>query len=97
MWSEPVAFRHRLPSEASCQTGMLNGRCRGLDNAGKTTIVKRINGEDISTVSPTLGFNIKTMEYNGCFFPHTTCWGLCSEEPGKLTSIGRAQGSGVCH
>lgn len=37
----------------------------GLDNAGKTTIVKRINGEDISTVSPTLGFNIKTMEYNG--------------------------------
>lgn len=41
-------------------------RRSGLDNAGKTTIVKRINGEDISTVSPTLGFNIKTMEYNGC-------------------------------
>lgn len=40
-------------------------RRSGLDNAGKTTIVKRINGEDISTVSPTLGFNIKTMEYNG--------------------------------
>jgi ADP-ribosylation factor family len=39
--------------------------CSGLDNAGKTTIVKRINGEDISTVSPTLGFNIKTMEHNG--------------------------------
>ena len=36
---------------------------RGLDNAGKTTVVKRINGEDISTVSPTLGFNIKTMQY----------------------------------
>ena len=35
----------------------------GLDNAGKTTIVKRINGEDISTISPTLGFNIKTMQY----------------------------------
>ncbi|GJJ07758.1 ADP-ribosylation factor-like protein 2 [Clathrus columnatus] len=32
----------------------------GLDNAGKTTIVKKINGEDILTVSPTLGFNIKT-------------------------------------
>ncbi|KAF8509434.1 ADP-ribosylation factor family-domain-containing protein [Hysterangium stoloniferum] len=32
----------------------------GLDNAGKTTIVKRINGEDVLSVSPTLGFNIKT-------------------------------------
>jgi len=32
----------------------------GLDNAGKTTIVKRLNGDDISTVSPTLGFEIKT-------------------------------------
>lgn len=44
--------------------------CSGLDNAGKTTIVKRINGEDITTVSPTLGFNIKTMEYNGCVIMH---------------------------
>ncbi|KAG7096503.1 ADP-ribosylation factor-like protein 2 [Marasmius oreades] len=32
----------------------------GLDNAGKTTILKKLNGEDISSVSPTLGFNIKT-------------------------------------
>ncbi|KAG8749922.1 ADP-ribosylation factor-like protein 2 [Serendipita sp. 396] len=32
----------------------------GLDNAGKTTIVKKLNNEDVSTVSPTLGFNIKT-------------------------------------
>ncbi|KAI0077342.1 ARF/SAR superfamily [Panus rudis PR-1116 ss-1] len=32
----------------------------GLDNAGKTTILKKINGEDISGISPTLGFNIKT-------------------------------------
>ncbi|EFN54547.1 hypothetical protein CHLNCDRAFT_24653 [Chlorella variabilis] len=37
----------------------------GLDNAGKTTIVKRISGEDASTVSPTLGFNIKTLEFGG--------------------------------
>jgi len=35
----------------------------GLDNAGKTTIVKRLNGEDITTISPTLGFNIKTMQF----------------------------------
>lgn len=38
---------------------------RGLDNAGKTTILKRFNGEPIDTISPTLGFNIKTLEYNG--------------------------------
>nr|QXF29022.1 Arl2 [Vischeria sp. CAUP Q 202] len=37
----------------------------GLDNAGKTTILKKFNGEDINTISPTLGFNIKTLEYRG--------------------------------
>ncbi|KAJ3276991.1 ADP-ribosylation factor-like protein 2 [Terramyces sp. JEL0728] len=37
----------------------------GLDNAGKTTILKRINGEDITQISPTLGFNIKTLEHKG--------------------------------
>ncbi|KAL3271434.1 hypothetical protein HHI36_021920 [Cryptolaemus montrouzieri] len=35
----------------------------GLDNAGKTTILKRFNGEPIDTISPTLGFNIKTLEH----------------------------------
>lgn len=35
----------------------------GLDNAGKTTVLKRINGEPVDTISPTLGFNIKTFEY----------------------------------
>jgi len=38
---------------------------RGLDNAGKTTIVKKFNGEDIDTISPTLGFAIKTLEHRG--------------------------------
>ncbi|XP_050972078.1 ADP-ribosylation factor-like protein 2 [Labeo rohita] len=37
----------------------------GLDNAGKTTILKKFNGEDVSTISPTLGFNIKTLEHRG--------------------------------
>jgi ADP-ribosylation factor-like protein 2 len=37
----------------------------GLDNAGKTTIVKHIMGEDVNTVSPTLGFIIKTIDYKG--------------------------------
>lgn len=36
----------------------------GLDNAGKTTIVKRLNNEDISNTSPTLGFQIKSLAYN---------------------------------
>ena len=40
---------------------MLRGR--GLDNAGKTTIVKKFNGEDIDTISPTLGFDIKTLTH----------------------------------
>ncbi|XP_010548333.1 PREDICTED: ADP-ribosylation factor-like protein 2 isoform X2 [Tarenaya hassleriana] len=35
----------------------------GLDNSGKTTIVLKINGEDTSVISPTLGFNIKTISY----------------------------------
>ncbi|EAZ51311.1 ADP-ribosylation factor-like protein 2 (ARL2), partial [Cryptosporidium parvum Iowa II] len=33
----------------------------GLDNAGKTTVVRKFAGEDISTIQPTLGFNIKTL------------------------------------
>jgi len=27
--------------------------------------VKKFNGEDVNTISPTLGFNIKTLEYKG--------------------------------
>ena len=38
---------------------------RGLDNAGKTTIVKRIMNEDVNSVSPTLGFIIKTIDFEG--------------------------------
>ncbi|CAL8077869.1 unnamed protein product [Calicophoron daubneyi] len=37
----------------------------GLDNAGKTTIVKKFNGEDINSISPTLGFSIQTLEHMG--------------------------------
>jgi len=42
---------------------------RGLDNAGKTTIVKKIMNEDVNSVSPTLGFIIKTIEYDGYEMP----------------------------
>ncbi|CAI5946018.1 unnamed protein product [Closterium sp. NIES-64] len=37
----------------------------GLDNAGKTTIVMRFNGQDTSQVGPTLGFSITTLRYKG--------------------------------
>ncbi|KAI4174058.1 MAG: hypothetical protein LQ343_002622 [Gyalolechia ehrenbergii] len=39
----------------------------GLDNAGKTTIVKKLMNEDVNTVSPTLGFIIRTIDYGEYF------------------------------
>ena len=33
----------------------------GLDNSGKTTILKALSEEDISTIMPTQGFNIKSL------------------------------------
>jgi hypothetical protein len=40
-------------------------RRSGLDNAGKTTVLKKLNNEDIGGISPTLGFNIKTFVHHG--------------------------------
>ena len=37
----------------------------GLDNAGKTTVLRRLCGEDITTVEPTLGFDIKSLDHAG--------------------------------
>lgn len=31
----------------------------GLDNAGKTTILKKLSDEEISNITPTEGFNVK--------------------------------------
>mmetsp|Transcript_30078 Transcript_30078/g.49934 ORF Transcript_30078/g.49934 Transcript_30078/m.49934 type:complete len:188 (-) Transcript_30078:279-842(-) len=36
----------------------------GLDNAGKTTIVKRCCGQPLDDIEPTLGFSIQTLEYD---------------------------------
>ena len=33
----------------------------GLDNAGKTTILRGLSNEDISKITPTHGFNIKNL------------------------------------
>ncbi|KAI5959555.1 uncharacterized protein KGF55_005199 [Candida pseudojiufengensis] len=35
----------------------------GLDNSGKTTIIKKILNKDINKISPTMGFEINTIEY----------------------------------
>ena len=43
----------------------------GLDNAGKTTVLKKFNGSDISTIEPTLGFDIKTLDHRGY---RLNCW-----------------------
>mmetsp|Transcript_76531 Transcript_76531/g.236984 ORF Transcript_76531/g.236984 Transcript_76531/m.236984 type:complete len:182 (-) Transcript_76531:113-658(-) len=37
----------------------------GLDNAGKTTILKKMSEEDISHIMPTQGFNIKSLMQDG--------------------------------
>lgn len=37
----------------------------GLDNAGKTTILKKLSDEDISHIQPTQGFNIKSLLHDG--------------------------------
>merc|ERR1712159_421979 len=37
----------------------------GLDNSGKTSILKRLSDEDISTIMPTQGFNIKSLMHEG--------------------------------
>lgn len=37
----------------------------GLDNAGKTSILKRLAGDEITETKPTQGFNIKTVSKEG--------------------------------
>lgn len=37
----------------------------GLDNAGKTTLLKQLASEDVNQVTPTAGFNIKSVLSNG--------------------------------
>ena len=54
----------------------------GLDNAGKTTILKKLSDEDITHIMPTQGFNIKSLVQDG--FKLNVCLGiskLCEATP----------------
>lgn len=37
----------------------------GLDNSGKTTILKKLSSEEIKEIKPTQGFNIKSVTQDG--------------------------------
>ena len=37
----------------------------GLDNAGKTTVLKKLSEEDITHIMPTQGSNIKSLVHDG--------------------------------
>uniref|UniRef100_M1CMH0 ADP-ribosylation factor 1 n=1 Tax=Solanum tuberosum TaxID=4113 RepID=M1CMH0_SOLTU len=56
----------------------------GLDNAGKTTILYRLQmGEVVSTI-PTIGFNVETVQYNNIKFQ---VWDL-GPEGGRVPKLG---------
>ncbi|XP_063232942.1 ADP-ribosylation factor-like protein 3 [Bacillus rossius redtenbacheri] len=49
----------------SCPDRELRLLLVGLDNAGKTTLLKSLASEDVSHVTPTQGFNIKSVQSEG--------------------------------
>ncbi|XP_014290025.1 ADP-ribosylation factor-like protein 3 isoform X2 [Halyomorpha halys] len=53
-----LAILRRLKSSPEKELRIL---LLGLDNAGKTTLMKKLSGEDVTHVTPTQGFNIKTI------------------------------------
>jgi signal recognition particle receptor subunit beta len=55
----------------------------GLDNSGKTTILKALSEEDISTIMPTQGFNIKALVSYCCqLYKHHLLTVACTEREG---------------
>lgn len=38
----------------------------GLDNSGKTTVLKQLGGEDANQVAPTHGFEVKSLQKEHC-------------------------------
>uniref|UniRef100_A0A8C4SXK3 ADP ribosylation factor like GTPase 3, like 2 n=1 Tax=Erpetoichthys calabaricus TaxID=27687 RepID=A0A8C4SXK3_ERPCA len=58
--SSPPFSMHLRTTEQELQIVLL-----GLDNAGKTTLLRKLASEDVSTITPTQGFNIKSVASNG--------------------------------
>ena len=56
----------------------------GLDNAGKTTILYKLQMGEVVTTVPTIGFNVETLEYKSISF---TVWDVGGQE--KLRPLWR--------
>lgn len=59
----------------------------GLDNAGKTTILKKLSDEDISHIMPTQGFNIKSLLHEGFKLNVWDIGGEAGRQAGRTDSI----------
>ena len=57
-----LALLRKLRSSPSQEMRIL---LLGLDNAGKTTLLKQLASEDVSLVTPTIGFNVKSVQSQG--------------------------------
>jgi ADP-ribosylation factor-like protein 3 len=53
-------LRNLKKDDMECRILML-----GLDNSGKTTALKQLAGEDVNHITPTQGFNIKSVQSGG--------------------------------
>ena len=57
--------RRRLLLKRSARSQEARILVLGLDNAGKTTILKKLSDEEITHIMPTQGFNIKSLSKEG--------------------------------
>jgi ADP-ribosylation factor-like protein 3 len=68
----------------------------GLDDAGKTSCLKKLSGEEISHIMPTQGFNIQSLSHEGL---KLNFWDICgslwpcliSLNPASLTQMHRTE------
>lgn len=49
----------------------------GLDSAGKTTILYKLKLGEVVVTIPTIGFNVETVQYKGCYF---TVWDVGGQD-----------------
>uniref|UniRef100_A0A8I3PXS5 ADP-ribosylation factor-like protein 3 n=2 Tax=Laurasiatheria TaxID=314145 RepID=A0A8I3PXS5_CANLF len=61
-WKGLLSILRKLKSAPDQEVRIL---LLGLDNAGKTTLLKQLASEDISHITPTQGFNIKSVQSQG--------------------------------